>query len=379
MTRVRLVVRYDDFSNGSPDDLDGFLVETAVASGVPLSVAAIPLGWGPSESRGVDAEAGGETEALRADKAAILAPGLNSGTIALAQHGFDHTAVGRDPLGRPAEFSGQSVTEQVHRAGRGRAHLESVFGAPPTTFVPPWNRFDPATVAALGQLGFDVLSAGREIPSDAYSESELALIPATTVAAELRSQVLAARQTADLRLMVALLHPYDFCELGTPWSHLERDGWSDLVHWLGDQEDVETTTLDRLAETEADLGVARLGGYAAYHASPTRRLIPGAWPGSLDRPLSWYPGRSAMRSLVRKRWLTVLAVWLPLAMVGVGAGSALGAVVSRSTVLQWSVRAAAIGLSGALVIRALRSDGPYFKGLAITLLVIAAAIGVWLG
>src|SRR5574337_1278105 len=47
----------------------------------------------------------------------------------------------------------------------GRRHLETIFSVRITGFVPPWNSYDTATADCLTELGFEYLSAAREMPT----------------------------------------------------------------------------------------------------------------------------------------------------------------------------------------------------------------------
>ncbi len=348
-------------------------------SGVPITIAAVPMGWGPEESRAnTGGSADGPPIALTHVKAEILQAGLRTGSVGLAQHGFDHAPVGRDRRGRPAEFSGQTAAAQRERLARGLEILLETTGLRPRVFVPPWNRYDASTVSALQTLGFGVLSAGREAADETRSRGPLRFVPATAGPGELRREIEAARAAGEPRLIVGLLHPYDFVELGTRWSRLERDEWSELMHWIGAQTDVETSTLERLAEIESDLGAERIAAFDRYHRDPVRRLIPASWTGSLDRPLGWYPDRGATRERTRRRALAAAALWMPV-LAGCGAvGAAVMALSPESRTVRLALRLALTMALIPLIGRVTREGGPYFRGLLVTLGLAALALGAWL-
>lgn len=376
--RVRLVVRYDDFSNGSPDGLDRFLFETARSTGVPLCVAAVPFGTGPEDSRAADAPSDSERP-LSEEKAALLAQAIADGSVELAQHGLDHEAVAHDPKGRPSECSG-SEGEQVDRIRRGAELLERVVGARPRVFVPPWNRFDANTVSALETLGFEMLSAGREAPP--ASVGALRFAPATTPLAQLETQIRTARAARDRRVLVTLLHPYDFVETGSRWSRMDRAQWADLMAWIREQPDVEPLTFEGLSQAEPDLGLGRLGAYASYHTSALRHLVPSGWPGSIDRPLDWYPSTGEVGDLAGGRRLRATALWIGiLALAGAlgwVATTAVTAVAGSGGAAPATVRWGLLAASLAGGFRLWRSDRVYFKGLAVTLGCAAATVAAWL-
>ena len=83
---------------------------------------------------------------------------LRSNGWEIAQHGYTHdNLAGGD---RPSEFQGVDFDEQYHRIGAGRQILEDL-GFSPRTFVPPWHRFDDATLRALAAHDFDCINEGR--------------------------------------------------------------------------------------------------------------------------------------------------------------------------------------------------------------------------
>lgn len=370
---VAVALRYDDFSNGSPDDLDAFLFESVAQAGLALTVAAIPLGPGPEESAG--ARAGEGQGPLESRKADLLAPYLGA-SLELAQHGYDHRPVGRDPLGRPAEFSGQAAGEQAERIASGLHILERAVGRRPRTFVPPWNRFDAATCAALEELGFETLSAGRDALD--VIGSRLRFAPATTPLGDLRREVEEAEGRPALTTLVVLLHPYDFRELGTRWGRVDRDEWVALLDWLAERPEVAVRTVGDLAAMDPDLGPERLASFARLSSSPSRRLVPPRASGGWDRPLARYPRRRESGRLARRRWARGLALMGGLAVGSLAVGWLLADLATAlSPAGRGGVRAALTLTSLILLVRWRRPDGPYFRGIALTVAACSAAVGAW--
>jgi hypothetical protein len=107
---------------------------------VPLALAVIP--------RRVRAELSAALESL--------------GTIAVLQHGFNHT--NHAPAGeRAAEFgAGRSLAAMRYELADGWKRLARLPREP--IFVPPWNRYDLRTLALFGPLGLVGISAfgGRQ-------------------------------------------------------------------------------------------------------------------------------------------------------------------------------------------------------------------------
>ncbi|MDX1577812.1 MAG: DUF2334 domain-containing protein [Gemmatimonadota bacterium] len=377
-----MALRYDDFSNGSPDRLDEFVVGTVRDLGLAMTVAAIPWGNGPEASRaGLEREPG----PLSDGKARLLGLGEPSGErsgrgrIELAQHGFDHEPAGREGTGRPAEFAGLSPSEQTERIGRGLRILERVGGRRPRTFVPPWNRYDAGTISGLAAHGFEVLSAGRDAPAGSRpgpAAAGIAFVPATLGCHELRAAVEEALEARATRLLIPLLHPYDFLEMRTPWSRLDRHAWAEELAALSEERHLRWVTMHEVARSGEDVGYDRLRAFAAYGGSPTRRLVPPAIVGSLERPIRYHPTRDEARSLGRTR------AWLAAGFHGtVGAAALLaGQGLRRMMPADLTVLLGAIFAIGAVALTwwAIRGEGPYFRGVLVTVIAFSLAAGVWI-
>lgn len=83
----------------------------------------------------------------------------------IALHGLTHR-VNRFSIPERKEYSEFKYLpqqEQVEMIRKGVAILEKCFGARPTTFVPPWNRWDENTVEACIQNGITAISAGPHV------------------------------------------------------------------------------------------------------------------------------------------------------------------------------------------------------------------------
>lgn len=108
------------------------------------------------------------------DQAALLRQGLERGLLEIANHGYTHCVL-QDRLFRPRLFSGNRqhhrefydwLPDAVHREHLHRSQdiLQSYFGAPSETLVPPGNVLSAKTVAAAPGVGIRYIScldAGR--------------------------------------------------------------------------------------------------------------------------------------------------------------------------------------------------------------------------
>lgn len=375
---IHVAWRYDDFSNGSPSELERFLFGTAARHGIPFTVGVVPWGSGPEDSRPPNAPVGGAEAPLRPEKAEVLHPHVERGEVEVALHGWDHRPVGTDPRGRPAEFSGQPASVQRERIERGARLLGEAFGRRPRTFIPPWNRFDGGTLTALDESAFQVLSGGRDgaVPTG----GTVRVVPATAVPTELEVAVNVARRMAGAPVLVVVLwHPYDFRELGKRWGRIDREETVRAARWLRDQPDVRAATLSGLAELGAGEEPERWRRFVRLHQSPLRRLQPHGRAMAPDRPLLVYP---PVRDLRRHRRRLTLGPALRLgavALVGALVGWAAGALLARgpSWALPGARWAAGAGVVS-LAILAFRGDGPYFRGAALLTAGAAFTAGLWL-
>jgi hypothetical protein len=143
---VDLFVRDDDA--GWENDRLFVLLDVVQSRGVPIDVAAIPA-------------------ALTSSSAADLRRRLDSsdGLVSVHQHGLAHA--NHEPDGRKSEFGpSRSLREQREDIATGRCLLEDRLGTKGNgVFTPPWNRCTGETVAALVDLGFNVLSRDRTAPA----------------------------------------------------------------------------------------------------------------------------------------------------------------------------------------------------------------------
>lgn len=143
MAETLVFFRDDDV--GALTDPLRFHLDLLIEFGVPCHYQVVPAY--------LDADCAGE---LRRRKAAH--PGL----VHFNQHGLDHeqTVNGRVEY---AEFAfGRSFEDQRRAIAEGRDQLAQQLGEAfsPDVFTPPCHKYDGATLRALGDLGFTVLSAG---------------------------------------------------------------------------------------------------------------------------------------------------------------------------------------------------------------------------
>jgi predicted deacetylase len=163
--RVTLVFRYDDYhaslgeATAAQDDIERRFLEAFADREVPLTLGVVPRFQG-------ERSLGDDPEKLAALQAAVAA-----GRAEAALHGLTHTSSAPEGQ-RASEFASLPPDAQLERLREGKATLEEWAGdGAVATFIPPWNTFDEATLAALGELGFLALSAAlSELPAEELVE-----------------------------------------------------------------------------------------------------------------------------------------------------------------------------------------------------------------
>ncbi|MBW2307594.1 MAG: DUF2334 domain-containing protein [Deltaproteobacteria bacterium] len=156
--RAQLFFRDDDVGEWDPSLAS--LIELFISRGVPLNLAVVPA-W-------LDSKAARRLADLKHRR-----PDL----FCLYQHGFRHINHARS--GKRNEFPpSRSYGEQLNDVRAGMEILKKELGeAFFPAFTPPWNRCSPATLDALGDLGFKVFSC--DAPTPGASDRGMMDIPIT--------------------------------------------------------------------------------------------------------------------------------------------------------------------------------------------------------
>lgn len=239
---ISVCFRFDDPSATSDHELERKVVEIFARRDVPLCVAAIPFSRTP----------GGESIPLSAQNAAHLVEAARAGTIEIAQHGHSHIRRGNDVRGLRSEFAGVPAAEQVRLIREGKEHLASLFNCRIKGFVPPWNSYDQSTVHAVGDAGFQYLSAGDEV----LLSRTVAIVPRTCTVRNIRSvleRVFCFRSLAPV--VVVVFHPDDLEEFKFPPRPDEPPPYTNLhelealLLWIKSTRYIRTEAIGRVAES----------------------------------------------------------------------------------------------------------------------------------
>lgn len=213
---LKILLRYDDYSQSSNTDVEIALFDAVKAVNGAVLVGVIPFPSLPHPSPdAVDSPLAVE---LDEKKIGVLQRYASDGVIDVAVHGFNHRDITASGPGKPkSEFRGISEREQRHFLGVAKAALEAATGVRVSVFIPPFNSYDALTLIALEQSGYATLSA--TLSPQLSHASRVNFLPGGPYPQEFRDVVLSAlaRRHQDA-LVVATMHPYDFVESGQEMS-----------------------------------------------------------------------------------------------------------------------------------------------------------------
>jgi peptidoglycan/xylan/chitin deacetylase (PgdA/CDA1 family) len=241
--RLTVFFRFDDYSETSPLTVEAGLVNALHNNGCCATFAVIPA---VTEGRFHDPRERG-THPLGAEKIRFLLEAVQRGAVDVSLHGFNHRS--RVDASPHSEFVGLSTQEQITRLQQGQDLLRRLTGLAATSFVPPWNRYDEATLEALAHLGFTCVSANRYGPS---MGGALRYLPITSDLPGLRQAVGLALDSDDADPIVGvLLHPYDFAESGDQRAVMTTEEFDRELRWLLTQPQVKVRSVNQLADDNA--------------------------------------------------------------------------------------------------------------------------------
>ncbi len=165
--RIIVVFRNDDPSAISDLEHERRVCAMFEEFGVPQTIGVIPnVALGEHRDPNGRGERSLETHP---EMVALLRRHREAVGSEIALHGYTHRT---SPLSIPArreyfEFRDEDSFVQGRKLARGLEIIEKSLGVRPLTFIPPWNRLDRGTIAACGQNGLSIVSAGAFAPVDA--------------------------------------------------------------------------------------------------------------------------------------------------------------------------------------------------------------------
>jgi hypothetical protein len=176
-------------------------------------------------------------------------------------------------------MAGRLEEDQAADIATGKRELETLLGSSVTTFIPPWNSYDAATVRALERSGFTCLSASVRGPFDVMTT--MRFLPASCQFDGVKQVVPVARALrAAGPVIVVTMHDFDFFESGNRDAWLSVDDFGRRLLEISAVPGVRLYSLKQACadgaatSSPADLDPYRLWGQRAQRFSWTyRRLL----------------------------------------------------------------------------------------------------------
>jgi peptidoglycan/xylan/chitin deacetylase (PgdA/CDA1 family) len=362
---ITIVFRYDDYSDLYPINIEQNIIDALTKYHFPCTFGVIPYIGKPNDAS-TPASSGLQ---LSAQKIEFLKTARDSGLINIALHGYSHEDINDNTKQWFTEFSGLDYTTQLEKISKGKHFLEETLGVKVNTFIPPWNTYDQKTISALEHLDFECLSA--DIHGVVNSDTCLKFLPATVGPYELKLAIEKARMLPDIfPLIVALIHPYDFWEIGI----FGLDGFGQLLNWIVQQKDVQVHSMEQVMQGDLDLSPDH---FATYKASLSRSRVS---PSFLHLPLHGvYPSIPAINRMNNLSRLLTSLFYLLILLISMGVTSLLEDLIY--SVFPAVVLYSQVGLTAILVglsLYALRNLALGVKGSVVVTTTIGAILGIWI-
>lgn len=319
MTKIKVILRYDDFTATSDCVLERQLFDLLRKHELSCLVGIVPFedtkdAFGP------------DILPLGCDKANMLREAIADGVVEPALHGYTHQGSPRADGKGPTEFQGVRGELQRQMLGDGKKLLEQVTGKALKVFIPPYNSYDKETVSAMHHVGLSILSGAMF--DHAPLMTGVSFVPHTCSLPQLRQAVKGARSSErDDVLVVALFHPFDFVESDPGRGRMDLVEAAALFSWLAAQDDVEVVTAEHAAETMA-CGPQRYLVNREYLRMSMNRFVPTPAGVQWQRLRYLDSGEALYRYLVLVA-RTLLAYGVSC-LIGVLVGLVFGGVSSAS-------------------------------------------------
>lgn len=350
---ISLFFRYDDFSAVSPVEVD-----TGLAAALARHRCPVTFGVIPAITSGEVHVAGDRPEfPLEGAKVDWLASQVAAGGVELALHGWNHRTNHLCPAPTPSEYRGLALDQQIENLRRGVDRLQRDVGVRPLIFIPPWNSYDSATVAAVAASGFTVLSAART--GAAPRDARLVFLPTCCELHDLESTLMATRESGDEDAIIGvLMHPYDFTESGDGRARFDLPALEALLDRLTSAPDVRLRSIGTLAASPSSVGADR---FRANRPSGVDAVAPAFARG---RRRTWYASLDTARRARRRLALVTVAYYAALAGANWVLGNWLARLVPESRVaVIWSLAGLLLAGIGLVALRAIRSGRLYARGM----------------
>ncbi len=315
---------------------------------------------------------------LPADKVATLADYASRGVVEIAVHGYRH--VDRALRVEKSEFAGVPIDDQGRWLRHAKTAVEVAVGEDVQTFVPPWNRHDEHTIAALARAGYAVLSSADLQPAIAHKR--VSYLPGTVYPQEFARVVENLRENDQCEGIVTVVsHPYDFQERSNlpgfrKGKAMPARKFVRQLKKLRDAGSIAVVGIEDLQKRHEDLGYRRyrLNQSLRYGVIERLRLLPERL-GLYAQEGIYYSARDAARLLWTRRLLAAAIYGLILSV----AISFTARLVRRNLIKSSLIPMTALITSGAAVALFGFSTGELgAKVAALAALIAGSAIGLLL-
>ena len=204
-------------------------------------------------------------------KTELLRTYLDNGVVTLGLHGYSHRDNSTIP-GLSTEFRGMPPERQVQLMAVAQRAFQVRLGNRANVFIPPYNTYDEATLAASAANGISVLAAGGYVPL--FEEPEVQILPGGIYPSRLAEAVRAALTHADADgIVFVTTHAYDFGADATELPDFRRnDSQYPIERFVGDIARLQATPGVRLCRSRIYWRSRR--GFPGHALSPTCNFAP---------------------------------------------------------------------------------------------------------
>ncbi len=319
MTRINLIFRLDDYSTISDSEFEKRLLSLMERYHIPCTFGIIPFvyedEWDPSPQM---------EHPLTQEKIDTLKPYVKKGLVEVALHGFHHnTQAVRLNKYIPGEFFGIPQQDQENLITKGKAFLENTFSCKITTFNPPWNTYDDATLGALEKLEFTCISTGNRFgPSS--SANSLSYLPALCKLSDVRPVIKKIKGIGlEEAIIVVCIHQYDFVEVspGRSKDQFNFAKLEDLFSWIEKNKEISLYTISNYVVRDNTLTAERYG--LTKPLIRNTHLVPPVFKARLTGP-KFYPTIVKARKLWFHFLVVLSSYYLLLLIISMALGLIIG-------------------------------------------------------
>lgn len=239
---IKIFFRYDDYSSGSPTEVDSGLIKVMRQNNIACTYAVIPSVTNDDCER----PGCGKELLLTREKIEVLKSATRDGAVEIGLHGWNHRTNKHSLSPYLSEFKGLSLKDQIGIIRRGYYFLAEEIEQPPKAFIPPWNGYDKNTLRALEHVGIPVLSANRF--GTCNRSINLLYAPITTEFDLIGEALQHARKSEDSSPIIGvMIHPYNFSESNDSRASFDLVEFDSEIRHLIGCDDITITSINALA------------------------------------------------------------------------------------------------------------------------------------